>query len=167
MVLLMLVLVVALAGPASAAPTQVHRTPFSTTVSSAFDEWGVPGTGWSHQSNQHIMGYVGDWPIVTYDDSSDPRLTGRTVYMWNGLSKNDLEWNTLWTVGGGTYRTETTLGDWEGTFHFKTDYVAGTAVSWGTARGVSGSVAGLVVTWTSVHDPFADPVVSTGYIMEH
>jgi len=24
-----------------------------------------------------------------------------------------------------------------------------------------------VVTWTSVHDPFADPVVSTGYIMEH
>jgi hypothetical protein len=157
-VLLMLVLLAVLAGPASANAT---KTSFSSTqtidlASVNHGEFVLAG------ATAHIRG--DSW--LSSDDSSDSRLNGTTE-----LYIHDVTASPVWVVGHGTYRTVLAggLGVWEGTWTIKEIYATDTEPDlryWkGEGRGVSGAVAGLLVKWTAVSS-FMDPIMQTGYIIE-
>ena len=157
-VLLMLVLLAAVAGPASAKATM---TRFSTTQTIDFDSI-THGEFVFAGATIHMRG--DSW--LSSDDSSDPRLDGTTK-----LYIHDATADPVRVVAHGTYRTVVAggLGVWEGTWTLKEIYATDTTTDmryWkGEGRAVSGAVAGLLVKWTA-ESSFMDPIAVAGYIIE-
>ena len=157
-VLLMIVLLAAVAGPASAKAT---KTWFTSTQTIDFDSI-THGEFVFAGATIHMRG--DSW--LSSDDSSDPRLDGTTK-----LYIHDATADPVRVVAHGTYRTVVAggLGVWEGTWTLKEIYATDTTTDmryWkGEGRGVSGAVAGLLVKWTA-ESSFMDPIAVTGYIIE-
>jgi hypothetical protein len=167
MMLLALVLVVVLAGPASAGA----KTGFSTTGTM---------TDWNFDNYHEFWAGItvhGCGDVRTFRDvSDDARLTGWTVFSVNRYRMMVGNLNARYfIVGHATYRTEVwsvdengdfvaSTGVWEGTAEVKVDGATGIAILTGEGHGVSGNVAGLKVKWTATDINFVQE--RTGYIIE-
>jgi hypothetical protein len=159
LLLLVLVLVAALAGPASAGAEKIAFTTHSLANYTA-----PPERAWaSGDAAEHLRG----GPIEATDVSTYPLLSG-TNYITENLN---FDLVAMRGYGWGTYRLEVAGGGvWVGTFTEEVNLLTGMGTQRGQGHGVSGSVAGYQVKWTAVANgatwPFGMALNSTGYVIE-
>ncbi len=156
LVLALLLGLLLMAGTASAGP----KTAFTTTLTPMWDDPAWSEGYWRESS---VTAHLRDRVEVLWWESSDPRLTGRSVQTLEG----DGHWSPSSQIA--PERGTTTMyvdfgggGVWESTFTAEADLVTGGSVVRGVGRGVSGSVTGLHFSYMVEEQSANEELVLTG-----
>jgi hypothetical protein len=156
-----LLLVVVLAGTASAGTNRVLFTGQQIVTSDhqpSDRDFAAGLWAWTYHTFDHT--------VVLAQDASLNYLDGEMVQHAAEVLVAPPLGAGAFAVGHGTYTLVTAYGNWEGTIVVKVDLILGVTTFTAQGRGVSGEVDGWLVKWTGEYWWSSGSIPISGYVIK-